>query len=169
MSSSKREQKKLAKQQNNASRKVVPEAAASALTKVVPPPPTSESIDTKPFRWTAQSLDHDYEGEWTWKLEPKEIYDLLDLLSQLDGLTWREVKALRTNSKSNTRALHHAQPAAGLCAEAKDRLYTLGFGEHDEVFRLRHGNLVRIWGVLIGATFYVLWHDAQHRVYPLDA
>ena len=168
MGTSKREQKKLAKQQNNASRKVVPETDAPAVVKRVPSPLVSESIDTKPFRWTAQSLDHDYEGEWTWKLEPREIYGLLDLLNQLDGLTWREVKAQRTNSKSNTRALHHPQPAAGLCPEAKDRLHELGFGEHDEVFRLRHGNLVRVWGILIGATFYVLWHDAKHRVYPLD-
>ncbi|WP_155981923.1 hypothetical protein [Nocardia sp. BMG111209] len=125
-------------------------------------------IDDERFRWSAQSIDHEYAGEWDWHLAPKEAKDILDLLAQMSGLSWREVKAQTFNSKNKTRRLHHSQSIETICPAAQKRLEELEIAV-SEVFRLRHGNLNRSWGYMIGPVFHVVWWDRHHRVCPVDS
>ncbi|WP_120523025.1 hypothetical protein [Arthrobacter celericrescens] len=126
------------------------------------------AIDDKLFKWSAQEVDHEHSGEWDWDLSPKETADLLDLLSRTSELTWREVKELTFNASRRSRALHHAQPVGSICEAAQRRLHDIGRGDQEEVFRLRHGNLIRVWGVLEGPVFSILWYDRNHKVCPSD-
>jgi hypothetical protein len=102
-----------------------------------------EGIDDKHCRWSVADIDHKYEGDWEWKLEPKDIADLLDLLERMSALTWREVKELRTGSKgrSSPRPLHHHQKISSICPAAQKRLAELEI-DVETVCRLRHGNKI---------------------------
>jgi hypothetical protein len=137
--------------------KAVPDAARAAI-----------AIDEELFQWTGSSIDHEYLGDWDWSLEPKESRDVLELLSQTSRLTWREVKELRTYSNNNSGPLHHSQPVSSIAPEAQKRLDALGRGDQESVFRLRHGNLFRVWGVLDGSVMHVLWFDRGHKICPTE-
>ncbi|WP_157103788.1 hypothetical protein [Nocardia harenae] len=54
-----------------------------------------------------------------------------------------------------------------ICTDAQRRLSDLEIVV-DEVFRLRHGNLPRLWGYLSGAVFTIVWWDRNHRIYPTE-
>jgi hypothetical protein len=107
-----------------------------------------------------------YEGEWAWDLTRKDIADLLKLLEHLSGLTWREVKAMTTGGRHGHKK-HHGQPVSSICTAAQQRLEYLQVGV-DRVFRLRHGNMIRVWGYLAGPVFRILWYDRQHKVCPTE-
>lgn len=126
------------------------------------------AVDDQAFQWTAHEIDHAYSGSWDWNLSPKETADLLDLLATTSRLKWREVKALEVHSKKRTRRLHHSQSVDSICRDAQKRLDDLGRGDQESVFRLRHGNTVRVWGVLEGPVFSILWFDREHKIYPID-
>ncbi|ASN38863.1 hypothetical protein CGQ24_07450 [Arthrobacter sp. 7749] len=135
--------------------------------KKAPPEATrSIGIDEQQFRWRASEVDHEHVGSWDWKLSPKESADLLHLLSEVSACTWREIKDMKFNSKKRTRALHHFQPVESICEEARKRLEQIGRGDQEEVFRLRHGNLIRVWGVVEGPVFSILWYDRDHAICP---
>ncbi|MEV0356617.1 hypothetical protein AB0H71_11190 [Nocardia sp. NPDC050697] len=85
----------------------------------------------------------------------------------MSKLDWREVKALTTHSKGGSRPLHHSQSVSSICADAQRRLSDLEIVV-DEVFRLWHGNLPRLWGYLSGAVFNIVWWDRNHRIYPTE-
>lgn len=123
----------------------------------------SESIDGKPFKWSATEVDHPVAEEWDWDLAPKETADLLRLLEGLDGLTWREV---RQQSAGGHRR-HHDQPVASICTAAQRRLEELEL-DLETIFRLRDGSLLRIWGYIQDAVFRIIWYDRHHRVYPTE-
>ena len=162
----KRQKKRLRRQEQNA-KKVIGDATATTGAKQVPQVVAPVAIDSKPFRWAADQIDHEHVGQWDWRLAPKEARDLLDLLAQMSGMTWAEVKNLKTNSKSRTRQLHHYQDLGSLCAAAQRRFEELEI-QTEEVFRLRHGNLCRIWGYEDNAIFRIVWYDRGHKVCPTD-
>ncbi len=122
-----------------------------------------EPIDDKYFEWSAGDLDHAYAGEWDWNLTPAETAQLLAILEDLAGKTWREVRQL--NAKGHRR--HHPQPLGSLCQAAQKRLEELELNL-EELFRLRHGSTLRIWGHLVGPVFRIVWYDRNHRVYPTE-
>jgi hypothetical protein len=125
------------------------------------------SIDAQRFQWSAQAIDHAYSGEWDWDLRPDEAKNILDLLARTSQLTWREVKDLKFNSKTRSRPLHHHQPRESICPDAQRRLSELDI-DAEEVFRLRHGNLERLWGYVTGPVFHIVWWDRKHRVCPQE-
>jgi hypothetical protein len=148
--------------------KFVPKVAGGASPKSVghaaaPPLP----LDPQLFRWTAVSVDHAFSGAWDWDLRGREAQHVLTVLQEMSDLTWREVKALETHSKRQTHRLHHSQPVDSVCRDAQQRLDELEL-QVQELFRLRHGNLVRIWGYVQGATFHILWFDRDHSVCPSE-
>jgi hypothetical protein len=169
VSGNKRELKKLAKQEAAQKRKQIVAEASKAVTKAVPPAVASPvPIDNKLFHWKVSEADHAYEGDWSWDLSKEEWLELLTVLSDLSRKTWGEVKAMTVASKSSVHKRHHSQPVASLCKAARDQWTALQLEDRAEAFRLRHGNVVRIWGYLHGPEFVIVWYDRNHRVYPLE-
>ncbi|MEU2434511.1 hypothetical protein ABZ611_34420 [Streptomyces sp. NPDC007861] len=94
---------------------------------------------------------------------------IVDFLTEMERLTWREVRALMTSSKKRRGAKHKSIPIEHLCKEAQDRLQELQLDDFAEFFRFRTGNMERLWGVIAGESprvFYPIWWDADHKVCP---
>lgn len=162
------DKKHLQRQQGGGDRKRLSPATAPTKAKTIGSAGTApEPIDDRLFRWSAGTLDHAFAGEWDWDLRGREAADVLSVLEHMGELTWREVKSRTTNSKRRTHPLHHAQPVESICKTAQDRLEALEL-QLSEVFRLRHGNRLRIWGYLQGSVFQILWFDRDHKVCPVD-
>lgn len=125
------------------------------------------AIDTMVVCWSESSLDKEFDVGGDWNLSSKEVKSLLELLASLQGMTWREVKELKFNSRRKTRQLHHSQPVTSICSRAQKRIRELNL-DIEEVFRFRHGNTMRLWGYMEGARFCILWFDRQHAICPSD-
>ena len=167
MSGGRREQKRLARQKNNDSAKQL-NAAAPNSGKVLPIASEPQSTDDEKFQWSGTNVDHDYIGEWSWHLSPKEIQELLSTLTELARLTWREVRTQTYNGKQGARrVLHKGQSTESLCPEARSRLEALCIST-ENVFRLRRGTDLRIWGYLQGPILHLIWYDRDHKVCPVD-
>jgi len=141
-----------------------PERRKQVTRSAAPPEPINE----KHFQWSVSDIDHEYEGEWgDWDLKPKETADLLSLLEETSKLTWQQVKDLKAagSRRRGPRQLHHSQSVDSICVEARRRLEQLQL-EVEEVFRLRHGNKIRVWGHLQGPTFRIVWYDRKHKICP---
>lgn len=87
-------------------------------------------------------------------------------MQDMSQLTWSEIFGQTTGGKERHRK-HHAQSWDSLCNEAQERWIEIERSE-EELFRFRVGGKERIWGVRQGATFFVVWWDAEHQVYPTE-
>ncbi len=90
----------------------------------------------------------------------------------MEGLSWTEIEAQQAGARNRLRK-HHAQAIDTLCDAAQRRLGELGHLAEvlpDELFRFRLNGPGRLWGLRVPEddTFYVLWWDANHAVYPTD-
>ena len=127
---------------------------------------TDDAIaDLRPL-WGLTLMDDDHDGSWTWRMKPEELAALLRFLKEMERLRWLEIWAQMFNSKGGSHRKHHCMPAGEICAEAKRRLDEIGLGEQEELFRFRLGNKARLWGIVLGRTFYPIWWDGDHKVYP---
>jgi hypothetical protein len=57
-------------------------------------------------------------------------------------------------------------PLESLCPAAQTRLTELDLDVYDRLWELRLGGEERIWGLLDGHVFYLLWWDPDHEVCP---
>lgn len=121
-------------------------------------------------RWRLSLLDLDHAGSWSWAaVDEAALRQITAFLSEMERLTWTEIQSQMTHSKKGSHRKHHTTPLALLCSEAQERLRTLRLDDVDELFRFRLGNLRRLWGVIdADGTFYPVWWDPQHKVYPAD-
>jgi hypothetical protein len=87
-------------------------------------------------------------------------------LNDMSRLTWSEILSQTTGGRERHRK-HHGQSWDSLCQEAQERWLWLERTEED-LFRFRVGGKERIWGVRQGATFFVVWWDAEHQIYPTE-
>jgi len=84
---------------------------------------------------------------------------LTDRLKSFESRTWNEIF---TGDKKN----NHSNKIANLCQEAKRRLRQLELDDADELRSLRLGGKHRLYGFLRAGTFYILWLDRDHLIYP---
>jgi hypothetical protein len=117
----------------------------------------------------------DREGEWSWGQKRnwclQAIQDGTDCtirttMNQMSNLKWSEILAQNTGEKKR-RKKHHPQPWDSICPEAQGRWIEINRYE-EEIFRFRVGGKQRIWGVRHGATFFVVWWDSEHQIYPTE-
>ena len=108
----------------------------------------------------------DREGEWSWKQKRNWCLSkdkggagctVRRIMEKMSQLTWKEIWGLR----------HHSQKLDSLCREAQKRWKKINRPE-EELFRFRSSGKQRIWGVRQGATFFVVWWDAEHKIYPTE-
>ena len=87
-------------------------------------------------------------------------------MDEMGRLTWSEILSQTIGGKDRHRK-HHSQTWDSLCGEAQERWLEIERTE-EELFRFRVGGRERIWGVRQGATFFVVWWDAEHQIYPTE-
>jgi hypothetical protein len=132
--------------------------------------PPAERQDGHP-RFSFVFADHEYEGSWRW-FKDGEAVELLKFMIEVERLTWQEVHAHQAGGRRRLQK-HHAQAIETLCTEAQDRLGNLRNLEglvDDELYRFRLSGPHRLWGIRVlgDDTFYVLWWDPDHQVYPTE-
>jgi hypothetical protein len=127
-------------------------------TLVKPGPDYGGHLPTFSFRYA----DRVYSGSWCWPKGP-DVSEMLEFLCEMSHLTWKEI--LQQTSGGHRK--HHAMPFSSLVAEAQTRIAELRHDEiFEELFRFRLAGTKRLWGYRHLEVFYILWWDAQHRVYP---
>jgi hypothetical protein len=121
--------------------------------------------------WRLSLLDHEHNGSWSWRTGGAGIVKIVAFLTQMERLTWKEIRTQQVRGQRRTLARHHAQAVNTLCSEARNRLEELGLDDWDELFRFRLEGDARLWGILSNESprvFYPIWWDPLHQVYPLD-
>jgi hypothetical protein len=119
--------------------------------------------------WRLSLLDQDHAGSWSWEVSPETLRKIIAFLTEMERLTWQEIRAQQTGGKKRRGAKHKDIPVESLCAEAQQRLQELGIVEWECLFRFRTGNMERLWGVISDEeprVFYPIWWDPDHRVCP---
>ena len=114
----------------------------------------------------------DREGAWSWKQKRNWCLSkdkggagctVRRIMEKMSQLTWAEI----WKQSAQGHKKHHHQNLGSLCKEAQDRWKDINRTE-DELFRFRASGEKRIWGVRQGATFFVVWWDAEHKIYPTE-
>jgi hypothetical protein len=129
---------------------------------------TAGELDEQHPVWRTSLLDREHAGSWSWAITDATLLKIVDLLSEMERLTWREIRQQQTGGRRRG-AKHKPIPRDHLCKEAQDRLEELELDDFEELFRFRTGNMERLWGVLSNENprvFYPIWWDADHRVCP---
>jgi len=127
----------------------------------------SNSGDGHHIVFRLQLLDLEYDGSWSWKsVDPAGI---VKFLTQMELATWAEITtSMLTGGRRRRGARNKFIPVEALCSEARERLVELGIDDVDELFRFRHGNMGRLWGLLLDEegvkVFYPIWWDPEHKV-----
>jgi hypothetical protein len=124
--------------------------------------------DGKPA-FSFQLVDKSSPYSFGFDLTADEKASLVDFMADISQSTWREIEQQTFGGKGRK---HHFQPTDSLGADAKTQLakdHLVGLID-ERLFRFRHGNTIRIWGRRDSDsdTFYFLWWDRDHRVYPTE-
>lgn len=118
------------------------------------------------LKFSMQHADPEYCCPWA---DPAGAAEVLKFLKDIAGSTWNEIRSHRTGGRRGGHRKHHEQPFDSVCSEAFRRLQDARHDEvFEELFRFRLGAKQRLWGFERKGTFYVLWWDPEHQVYPTE-
>ncbi len=132
---------------------------------------------------TRSSSDH-MNPVWSFRIaDNKEIFSLhsekacqdwcreiLPKLKVFKSMTWAEIKRQTYSGKKGRRKTnHHFVDTERLPNNAKQRLIHLKLDDHDQLFSLRLNSRIRIYGIVVGHVFRIVWYDPDHRLYPSKA
>ena len=97
-----------------------------------------------------------------WDLEKIGQGDLSELLTFLRSISHSTIGEL---FHGNGPGKHYTDLHSGMSAPALRRLVELYSGQ-DYVHRLRLSGKKRLFGILVGSEFSILWWDPEHDVWP---
>lgn len=116
---------------------------------------TVDVIKHEPLSWRFGRIDLD--GRWGWR--KLAATDVPHLLLQMTA-TERE-----TLVHLERKALASEIPTSDICLDAQQRLPRIGLEDTETIWELRLPHKKwRAWGVIQGATFYLVWWDPDHTV-----
>lgn len=113
--------------------------------------------------WSFKSLDNGY-TKWGFSHSDDLFNDVICKLKDNEGMTWREIFSASGGRAHGTNS--HYENVADLIPEAQKRWSDLKLEEYDRVFSLRLTNLHRLYGILEGGVFRIVWFDQKHEIYP---
>lgn len=156
----------------NRKKKVVPAGAVPQMAHRVPKRlegivVLGEAGDYHPV-WRLSLLDLEFTGTWSWSVDNAALVGIVEFLTQMERLTWREIRLQMSGGERRRGPKHKPIPVEHVVKEAQDRLRELQLDDFDELFRFRTGNMERLWGVLHGEppVFYPIWWDPDHKICP---
>jgi hypothetical protein len=137
------------------------------LTKQPRALPVREGNEQHPS-FSFEYADRNSTDEWHFSLDGDAAKTVMDFLCEMSRLSWKEIAAQQTGGRNRHRK-HHEQEVESLCREAQKRFSDLGLDRiADSVYRFRLTGESRLWGFVKERTFYVLWWDPSHQVYPTE-
>ncbi len=114
-----------------------------------------ERIQDRKLSWKFSIIDTD--GEWTFKNIEKDTFwnCLLGTLKSLESQTISEF----------IRPIHnHKIEKYKLCKKAQERLIKIKLDDYDELYSVHINSIKRLWGILEGSYFKILWWDPRHEI-----
>ncbi len=99
--------------------------------------------------------------EGSWAITPVSWPEVIGHLRQFESMTVHDLFAAG-GDMGKDYSLERGFPQD----EANRRWQALGLDDQDRVSRLRHGGLIRIYGLRVGNVFHVLWWDPEHEIWP---
>lgn len=101
----------------------------------------------------------DLDGPYGWgKVTELHLREITSKLSELEKFSWAQLDKHR----------HHPIARENLGADARKRLREIKQDDVDVLHTLRLAGTRRVWGILVGNVYYVLWWDPGHKVYPVE-
>lgn len=93
---------------------------------------------------------------------------LVEKLDSFETMTWKEIMEATCGRDHNTR--NHFIGCDKLTKEAQSRLKELKLYEKADgsFFSLSLNNRIRLWGILVGGIFEIIWLDNEHEVYKYN-
>ena len=122
------------------------------------------SYDKKPS-WSFSRCDFAH-SQWGIDNHADKLLEITHRFADLEGMKWSEILTSTAGKRNGTR--NHAIGVDEIIKDARDRLVELRLDEFDEVYSLRLSGPERIWGLLIGGVFFVLWYDPKHEIFPSE-
>jgi hypothetical protein len=133
----------------------------------------SNSYQKHYFTWCISKSD--IVGNWDWNESRKWTTDEFDNsiephMNSYISNSWTEVEDARYNGKDSARKkLNKYQSLDSLCKEAQTRWQSIEYlTQFEELFRLRLGADKRIWGIRLQHHFFLIWHERNHKICPID-
>jgi len=116
-----------------------------------------ERIEDKKLSWKFSIIDTD--GEWTFKNIKKDYFwdHLLNKLKNYESQTVGEFIIPEHNHKIEKCRLRK---------EAQKRLIEIELDDCDELYSVHITSKKRLWGILEGSYFKILWWDPRHEICP---
>lgn len=117
--------------------------------------------------WSWQNGERDWRRTKSFSDEINSFHD-----SYHDKKLWKEIFAEKRPSYDRGRPKminkHLSYDISSICQEAQGRLREIGKDDFFEIFRFRLKGKFRFYGLTIGSVFLALWHDPNHKIYPVD-
>lgn len=106
------------------------------------------------FGVTTQSLRINDYG-WNKLDKPSKWFDLLNKMAHLEGMIWNQILFLGH--------VHEVKPKD--CSRHFEQHIKKLNVEEEALLQLPFGNKHRLFGYRVGAVFYVIYYDHEHKVY----
>lgn len=105
-----------------------------------------------------------------WGFGTVDWEDILKKLASFEQLTWYKIKTATTGTYP-PKTKNHFISVDRICSDAQKLFEGLKLPEkgYDEVFSLRLDGTHRLFGVVSGKVFYLLWNDPEHKICPTEA
>jgi len=116
-----------------------------------------ENFPNHPPVWQLKMIDMDHE-HWGWKNLNEDLYEVLDKLKNYETRTWKEIQSDKKRD--------HPVAFEKLANEAQKRIKELRYDDIDELYRFKLSGKKRVWGIVHGYIFKILWWDPEHTVCP---
>lgn len=150
--------------------RAVPASAGRALPRTTAAP-TTGIAQLKPL-FSLEHADRNSNHAFHFDLDGEHAKLVLGFMCEMARLPWQEIWRLLYNSSRQTHRKHHYQALDTLCSDAQARITERRLDEvvGAELFRFRLAAKKRLWGFTLDndPTFYVLWWDPDHKVYPME-
>jgi hypothetical protein len=102
----------------------------------------------------------DLGGDWSWMdLGPEKLKEVRRKLCNYESQTIGQLVSTGGN---------HGIETSEICKEARQRLLDIQQDDLDKLWSLHLTNTERVWGVIKGSVFSLLWWDPNHTVYPVE-
>ena len=131
--------------------------------------PISErrNFDTELFKWSFKSYYSEHEC-WC-ELDGNDVItNIIHKLEDYSTQTWSEVKSASGGKRKNNGSNSHYIPAIKLPKDYQEKYIKDGYMRNfEDVFSLRLASKKRLVGYVSNGTFFPLWYDKDHSVFPV--
>ena len=115
--------------------------------------------------WAFSRCDMEYKK---WSITNYDfINEIFKKLVDYERMTWQDIQSASGGKRDGNGTNSHFVNVAELSKEARDRLTELRLYDIDQLFSLRLGSTIRLYGILENGVFYILWYDKEHEIYKM--